>query len=488
MNRKMIAYLLGRVLLAEFFLMIPSVAVGAIYGERSTLSFAIPMLILLIAGLTIGLKKPKNTVIYARDGFFVVAAAWIFMSLVGALPFYISSFNFFGNIKQFSSAWDCIFEIVSGFTTTGASILSDPGALPKCLLFWRSFSHWVGGMGVLVFVLAIMPMSDSMHLMKAEVPGPVVGKLVPKMRQTAKILYAVYTVMTLVLIILLCIGKMPLFDSICHAFGTAGTGGFSVRTEGIGYYDSAYIDVVLSVFMLLFGINFNLFYLILIKKAKEALKSEELRYYILVVAAATLTITFNVYYLYNNVGLSLRHAFFQVSSIITTTGYATADFALWPSLSQMVIVILMMIGACAGSTGGGLKISRVILLFKTFAQEMKHLLHPRAVTTVRLEGSTVDTSVVRSTLAYFAVYVFIIALSTLLISLDGFDLTTNLTAELACFNNIGPGLGMVGPMSNFSGFSPFSKMVLALNMLLGRLEILPMIVFFSPASWKKNVR
>lgn len=486
MNRKMIGYLLGRVLLAEFFLMIPSVMVGVIYSERATLSFLVPMLLLAALGLIFGLKKPSNTTVYVREGFFVVAAAWIFMSLIGALPFYISSFDFFGGVSQFSSVWDCIFEMVSGFTTTGASALTDPGSLPKCLLFWRSFSHWVGGMGVLVFVLAIMPMSDSMHLMKAEVPGPVVGKLVPKMRQTARILYAVYTVMTLVLIVLLCIGKMPLFEAICHSFGTAGTGGFSVRTEGIGYYNSAYIDIVLSVFMLLFGINFNLFYLILIKRAKEALKSEELRCYILVVCASTLAIALDVYSVYKSAGLSLRHALFQVSSIITTTGYATVDFALWPALSQSIIVALMIMGACAGSTGGGLKVSRVILLFKAFVQEMKHLLHPRSVTTVRLEGGSVENSVVRSTLAYFAAYSFIAVLSTIMISLDGFDLTTNLTAELSCLNNIGPGLGKVGPMGNFSEFSPLSKMILTFNMLLGRLEIFPIIVFFSPGSWRKN--
>ncbi len=486
MNKKMIAYLLGRILLAECFLMIPAMVVGAIYSEISALSFLIPMTILLLAGLIFGFKKPTNTVIYARDGFFVVAASWILMSLIGALPFYISSFGRFGGVSQFSSVWDCIFEMVSGFTTTGASVLSDPGSLPKCLLFWRSFSHWVGGMGVLVFVLAIMPMSDSMHLMKAEVPGPVVGKLVPRMRQTAKILYAVYTVMTLVLIVLLCIGKMPVFDSICHAFGTAGTGGFSVRTEGIAFYNSAYIDIVLSIFMLLFGINFNLFYLILIKKAKEALKSEELRWYLVIAALATVVIAANIFHEYHSLGSSLRYAFFQVSSIITTTGYTTADFALWPALSQSVLVLLIMTGACAGSTAGGLKISRVILLFKSAKQEIKRLLHPRAVTTVRLEGASVENSLVRNTLGYFAIYIFIIVVSTLLVSVDGFDFTTNITAELTCFNNVGPGLSGVGPMSNFSAFSPFSKIVFSLNMLLGRLEIFPIIVLFSPNLWKKN--
>ena len=484
MNRKMISYVLGRVFLAEFFLMIPPVIVGLIYKESEALSFALPMAILIVAGLIFGMKKPQNTVIYVRDGFFIVAAAWIFMALVGAVPFYLCG--------HFESVWDCIFEMVSGFTTTGATVLKDPGALPKCILFWRSFSHWVGGMGVLVFVLAIMPMSDSMHIMRAEVPGPVVGKLVPKIRKTAIILYAVYAVMTLILIVLLCVGDMPLYDSICHAFGAAGTGGFSVRTEGIAYYNSAYIDIVISIFMLLFGINFNLFYLILIKKAKEAFKSEELRWYIIIVALATLAIAVNILDQldqYENISTALRYAFFQVSSIITTTGYGTADFALWPAFSQSILVMLMMIGACAGSTGGGLKVSRVILLFKTFAQEMKHLLHPRAVTTVRLENAAVDNSIVRNTLVYFSLYVFITIISTLIISLDGkFDFTTNITAEIACFNNIGPGLGAVGPMGNFSDYSPLSKIVLTFNMLLGRLEIFPIIVFFSPGSWKKNVR
>ncbi len=487
MNRKMIAYLLGRVFLAEFFLMIPSVAVGLIYSEKATLSFAIPMLVLLLAGITIGLKKPKNTVIYVREGFFVVAAAWIFMSLIGAIPFYISSLESFGGVSQFSSIWDCIFEMVSGFTTTGATICIDPGALPKCLLFWRSFSHWVGGMGVLVFVLAIMPMSDSMHLMKAEVPGPVVGKLVPRMRQTAIILYAVYAVLTAILAVLLLLGDMPLFDALCNAFGTAGTGGFAVRSEGISFYDSAYIEMVLAVFMVIFGINFNLFYLILIKRIRDVFKSEELRVYLAIVGVTTLLIAANIYHIYSDAATSLRHAFFQVAALISTTGYGTVDFALlWPSFAQALLVMLIILGGMAGSTAGGLKISRMMLLLKTFAQEMKHLLHPRAVTTVRLEGTPVENSIVRSTLSYFVMYIFIIVITTIVVSLDGFDFTTNATAALTCFNNVGPGLGMVGPMGNFSAYSPLSKVVFSFAMLLGRLEIFPIIVFFSPGSWKKN--
>lgn len=482
MNRRMIGYLLGRIMLAEALMMVPSVLVGFIYREHAVTSFFLPIALLLAVGLLFGVKKPENTAIYGRDGFFVVAAAWILMSLAGALPFYFCG--------GFESMWDCIFEMVSGFTTTGASILSSPESLPNCILFWRSFSHWVGGMGVLVFVLAIMPLSDdrSLHLMRAEVPGPVVGKLVPRMKDTAMILYAVYTAMTLVLIVLLLAGGMPLFDAICHAFGAAGTGGFAIKNAGIAYYNSAYIEIVLAVFMLLFGVNFNLYYLILKKRAKEALRSEELRWYLVIVLIATVCIGIDIMKIYPDGFTSARHAFFQVSSIITTTGYATADFSgLWPQFSQHMLVMLMIIGACAGSTGGGLKVSRLILLLKTFAQEIRKIIHPRAVTVVRLEGKAADIGLIRSTLAYFVMYIIIICASTLLLSLDEFDFATNLTAELSCFNNIGPGIGMVGPMNNFGFYSPFSKMLLALNMLFGRLELFPMLVLFSPAMWRKNV-
>ena len=342
---------------------------------------------------------------------------------------------------------------------------------------------------MLVFILAVVPLSDdrSLHLMRAEVPGPVVGKLVPRMRNTAMILYGVYTAMTVLLTALLLGGGMPVFEAVCHAFGAAGTGGFSVKNAGIMGYHNAYFDIVLSVFMLLFGINFNLYYLILIKRAKEAFRSEELRWYGIIVAFSTLTIAANVMSVYGNIGESLRYAFFQVSSIITTTGYATADFAnRWPSYSQCLLVLLMIIGACAGSTGGGLKISRIILIMKFIFQKIRRLLHPRAVTVVRLDGKVVDEETLYDTSVYFMIYIFTICVSTLLLSFDGFDFTTNISAEFACFNNIGPGLSLVGPMENYSLYSPFSKMLLSLNMLLGRLEIFPILVLFSPGAWRKK--
>ncbi len=480
MNRRMIAYILGWILIAEAIMMAPSLLVGLIYREPSYRYFVLPMLLLLALGGIFVVRRPQNTAIFARDGCFIVAASWTALSLFGALPFYLSGY--------FASIWDCIFEITSGFTTTGASVLKAVEALPNCLLFWRSFSHWIGGMGVLVFVLAIAPLADerSLHLLRAEVPGPVVGKLVPRMRETAKILYGVYSVMTVILILLLCAGGMPLFDSVCHAFGAAGTGGFAIKNAGIAFYDSAYIEIVLAVFMLLFGVNFNLYYFLLIGQLRETLKSEELRWYAVIVAFSTLVIALNIFSLYGEVGLSLQHAFFQVSSIITTTGYATADFAQhWPQFSQMLLVLLMIVGACAGSTGGGLKISRLILLVKSFFQEIRHIISPRAVRVVRLDGHAVSGETLDSTRVYFVGYMFILFISTLLLSLDGFDFTTNLTAEIACFNNIGPGLGLVGPMGNFSAYSPFSKMLLSVNMLLGRLEIYPILIVFSRAAWRR---
>ena len=482
MNRRMVGYLTGRVLIVEGMLMLLSVIVGIIYAERATLCFAPPIAALVLIGGLLSFKKPKNTVIYAREGMFVVAASWILLSLFGAVPFWLCG--------GFESVWDCFFEVVSGFTTTGASILAEPAELPRCILFWRSFTHWIGGMGVLVFILAVMPMADnrSLHIMRAEVPGPVVGKLVPRMKTTAKILYGTYTVMTAVLIIMLIAGGMPVFDSFCNAFGAAGTGGFSISAAGIAAYDSVYIEIVLSVFMLLFGVNFNIYYLILIRRAREAFKNEEMRVYAVVVAVSTLIIAANIFSVYGNAGDSLRLAFFQVSSIITTTGFATADFANhWPQFSQHILLLLMIIGACSGSTGGGLKISRLILLVKSALHDINRAIHPRSVSVLRMDGKPVEKEMLTGVKSYLAIYIIIICISVLLLSLGHFDLTTNLAAELACFNNIGPGIGLVGTMSNYSLFSPGSKMLLSLNMLLGRLEIFPILVLFTPQMWKKRV-
>ena len=477
MNRRMVIFLLGRILLLEAVLMLPSVLVGLVYREAITWCFLPAMGALALFGL-LGIKKPKDTAIYAREGFLTVAAAWVLMSLFGAVPLWLSG--------EFNTFWDCLFEIVSGFTTTGASILETVEQLPHCILFWRSFSHWIGGMGVLVFVLAVMPMSEerSMHLMRAEVPGPVVGKLVPRMRDTAKILYTVYTALTVILIILLWAGGMPFFESVCHAFGAAGTGGFSVRNAGIKAYDSTYIHVVLSTFMLLFGVNFSLYHLILIGKWKNAVRSEELRVYGGIVATAVVLIAINTASAATRFGITLRDAYFQVSSIITTTGYATVNFDAWPGFSKMILLLLMFMGACAGSTGGGLKISRIVILFKTVRQEVRKLLHPRAVTVVRMEGKPIHTDLIRATMVFFVLYMTCLAAGVLLLSLGEQDFLTNFTATLACLSNIGPGLGKVGPIGNYGFYSGAAKVLLSLEMLAGRLELFPIIMLFSPLTYR----
>ncbi len=481
MNKRMITYVLGRVLLVVALLMLVPVLVGLLYRERASMAFFPSVLLAALGGAAMFRRKPENAAIYAREGFCIVAASWVLISLLGALPFCFAGLGI--------SFWDSVFETVSGFTTTGASILARVEWLPKCLLFWRSFTHWIGGMGVLVFILAVAPLEDnrSLLLMRAEVPGPEVGKLVPRMRDTAKILYGVYSVMTVILIALLLLGGMDPFDACCNAFGTAGTGGFSVRDAGIAYYDSAYVEVVLSVFMLLFGVNFNLYHLILIGRGRAALRNEELRWYVCIVAAAVAVVAAFILRQYGTVGEALRYSLFQVSSIITTTGFATADYAgQWPQITQHVLVLLMIIGACAGSTGGGVKVSRVIILVKGFRTEVRRMIHPRMVSSIQVDGKAVSRETIQSVRVYFSIYMLIVLVSTLLLSLDGMDLTTNLTAELSCFNNIGPGLGAVGPMGNFSAYSPFSKMLLSLNMLLGRLEIFPMLVLLSPSIWRKT--
>ena len=474
----MIGYVIGRILLTEAVLLVPPMLTAFLYGE-SVLPFLLPAILLAAVGLVIGLKRPRKTALYARDGFAVVALAWVLMSAFGALPFVLS-----GDIPNYI---DAFFETVSGFTTTGASILTAVEPLSRGGMFWRSFTHWVGGMGVLVFVMAILPMTDGhgMHLMRAEVPGPSVGKLVSRMSDTAKILYSIYFIMTILLIVLLMAGGMPLFDACIHSFGTAGTGGFSSRNLSVGAYNSAYFDIILGIFMLLFGVNFNLYYFLLVKRFRDVFRSEELRAYLFIVTASVLAIAANIVHMYGSVGTSLRHAFFQVSSIITTTGYATADFNLWPTFSKGILVVLMFVGACAGSTGGGIKVARIVILTKASFADMRKMLHPNAVTTVRFEEKPLTDRSVRSVYQYIAVYLLVFVASFLLLSLEGFDLVSTFTALAACINNIGPGLEMVGPMGNFSAFSPAAKLLLSFDMLVGRLEIFPMLLLFAPSIWKR---
>ena len=480
MNNRMIAYIIGRILLTEAALLVLPLLVTVLYGE-SPVPFLIPILLLALCGGAMGWKKPKSTALYARDGLAVVALAWICMSLFGALPFVLS-----GDIPNYV---DAFFETVSGFTTTGSSILTEIEPLSRGGLFWRSFTHWVGGMGVLVFVMAILPMNDGhgMHLMRAEVPGPTVGKLVSRMSDTAKILYSIYLVMTVVEIVLLLAGGMPLYDAAIHAFGTAGTGGFSCRNLSVGAYDSVYFDVVIGVFMLLFGVNFNLYYFLLIRRFRDVLHSEELRAYLLIVAASVLAIAVNISHLYQSFAASLRYAFFQVSSIITTTGYATADFNAWPAFSKAILVILMFVGACAGSTGGGMKVARIVILAKTSVCDMRKMLHPNAVATVRFEGKHIGEKNIRSVHLFLTVYLIVFTISCLLLSLEEMDLVTTFTAVAACMNNIGPGLEVVGPMGNFAAFSPWAKVLLSFDMLVGRLEIFPMLLLFAPSIWKRKL-
>ena len=476
----MIGYVIGRILVTEAALLALPAVTALTYGE-SLRPFLLTALLLVAVGLVMGRKKPARTALYARDGFAVVALAWLLMSAFGALPFVLS-----GDIPFYV---DAFFETVSGFTTTGASILTEIEPLHRGILFWRSFTHWVGGMGVLVFVMAILPMTDGhgMHLMRAEVPGPSVGKLVSRMSDTAKILYGIYLVLTVIEIILLMVGGMPLFDSCIHAFGSAGTGGFSNRNLSVGAYDNAYFDVVIGVFMLLFGVNFNLYYFLLIKRFKDVFHSEELRAYLGIVAAAVIAIAVDILHIYGSVGKSLRYAFFQVSSIITTTGFATADFNTWPTFSKGILMVLMFIGACAGYTGGGVKVARVVILVKSSLADMRKMLHPNAIATVRFEGKPLTERSVRGVHVFISVYVLVFAVSFLLLTLEGFDLVTTFTALAACINNIGPGLEVVGPMGNYAQFSPWAKLLLSFNMLVGRLEIFPMLLLCAPSIWKRRI-
>ena len=480
MNRRMVLYVVGTVIKIEAALMLLPLITSLIYKESCTKDFLISMGIALAAGFALTLVfKPGSKVIYAKEGFVIVSLAWLALSVVGALPFYIS-----GEIPSFV---DAFFETVSGFTTTGASILTDVEAMSKGMLFWRSFTHWIGGMGVLVFVMAIIPtVSDrSIHLLRAEAPGPVVGKIVPKMKQTARILYIIYIALTFAEMILLFVGGMPLYDSIVHAIGTAGTGGFGIKADSLASY-SPYIQWVITAFMLIFGVNFNLYYLVLIRKFKSAVKNEELLTYAVIVTLSIAAIAFNIRPLYEGVAESIRHSAFQVAAVISTTGFATADFNQWPGMSKTILLLLMFIGGCAGSTAGGFKISRIVMLFKTIKRELQKLLHPRAVATIRLDGKRVDEKTLSSLGSYLAIYALFFCVVVFLLGFDGFDLETNISVAASCVNNIGPGFGSAGPMDGYAMFSPFSKVMLSMTMLLGRLEIFPLILTFSPSTWVKK--
>lgn len=468
MNISMIRYVIGLVMIFEgAFLSLPCIT-ALIYQEKKGFSFWIVMCLCFVIGLLLIMKKPKKSVFYVKEGFVTVAASWIILSFFGALPFVIN-----GDIP---SMVDAMFETVSGFTTTGSSILPDVESLARCSLFWRSFTHWIGGMGVFVFVLAVMPLTggQNIHLMRAESPGPSVGKLVPKIRKTSMILYKIYIFMTIVMVFLLLLGKMSLFDSLLLSFGTAGTGGFGLLNSGCATY-SPYVQYVIAIFMMLFGVNFNVYYFILIRKFKDAFKYEELKYYLLFIGASVLMITYNIRHLFPTLEEAFRQSFFQVSSIITTTGYSSADFNQWPEFSKFILVMLMFSGACAGSTGGGIKVSRLVMMLKTVKKELLSYVHPRTVRKIKFNGRMN---------VYFVTYCFIFMFSILIISLDNFDLTTNFTAIAATLNNIGPGLAKVGPTANFSAYSNLSKIVMIFDMLAGRLEIFPMLVLLSPYTWK----
>ena len=480
MNLKMIARIQGYVLLCLAALLILPLVAGLCYGEN-----VVPFLITIAIAAALGAAlvlcfRPSVTELYAKEGFASVGLAWIVMSLLGALPFVLS-----GDIPNYI---DAVFETASGLTTTGASVVPDVEALSRGGLFWRLTTHWIGGMGVLVFLMAVLPLGEgrAMHIMRAEVPGPTVGKLVPRARKTAAILYLMYLGLTAAETIFLLLGGMSFYDAILHAFASAGTGGFSTRAASIAAYDSVYIEMVIAVFLLLFGVNFNLYYLILIGRARDALKSEELHCYLGILAFATLTIAASIFRLYGSVGTSLRHAFFNSCSILTTAGFGTEDFTRWPGYAQALLVTMMFIGGCAGSTGGGLKLSRVMLLVKTAVADLKRMIRPRSVPRVQMDGRRIGRETTDAVYAYFALYMLLLLGCTLVLSLDGYDFATNFTASLSCMSNIGPGLSLVGPAGSFGIFSALSKVVMTLTMLCGRLEIYAVVMLFIPSTWKKH--
>ncbi|MBQ2675889.1 MAG: TrkH family potassium uptake protein [Clostridia bacterium] len=477
MNYKMVIHTTGKIIGVEAICLLVSAAVSLIYMESSGIWLLATAVFGGLLFLLSRFFKPKDEIFFAKEGMVTVALSWLILSLIGALPFYLS-----GEIKGFIN---CFFETASGLTTTGASVVPNVETLSHGIAFWRSLTHWIGGMGVLVLVMAIAPSGSgrSIHMMRAEMPGPVVGKLVPKAKTTARLLYIIYIALTLVLIGLLFFGGMPVFDSIIHAFGTAGTGGFGIKADSIASY-SPYLQWVLTAFMVLFGINFNLFYFILIGKFISTLKSSELWTYVGIIVSAIILITVNVSSLYTSIGEAIRHSAFQVASIISTTGYATANFDAWPVFSKAILLILMFLGGCAGSTAGGLKISRFVLLCKTAKNRIKHVVHPRTVKSVRFEGKAVDNETLTGVSSYFIIYCMCIVVLFLILCLEPFSLESNLSATAATFNNVGPGFGAAAV--NYNGYSYLSKICMSFAMLLGRLEIYPILILFMPATWTKK--
>ena len=479
MNYSMIIFILGHLLRYEALFMLLPTATGFIYGEKEAVAYLCVALVTFLLGTILSCKGVKTKQLYTRDGSITVALGWIVLSLFGALPLTIS-----GDIPFYV---DALFETISGFTTTGASVVPDVEALSHASLMWRSFTHWVGGMGVFVFILSLLPMigGSTMQLMKAESPGPSVDKFVQRVKDTAKLLYSIYIVITIIQIVILLLAKMPLFDTLTLTFGTVGTGGFGIKNDSLASYTSLQ-QIIITFFMIISGINYSFYFLIISKKFKDAFHLEEVRWYLGIILAAGLLITANIAHLYDGFLDSLKHAFFQVGSIITTTGYSSADFNLWPEFSKTILIILMIIGACAGSTAGGFKISRLLILLKSIKVELSMMIHPREIKKIRLDGHVVKSDVLRTAHVYLVIYWTLFLLSILLISIDNFDFTTNFTAVAATFNNIGPGLAGVGPMSNFNGYSVFSKFVLMIGMLIGRLELYPIMLLLLPATWKRK--
>ena len=480
MNKRLLCHIVGNVVRVCGALMLLPIVVSLLLQSGDTVPLLLSMLIALAVGTALALVQPRRDTLRAREGFAIVAFSWIIVSFLGGLPFYFSGYV--------PSLVDCFFETVSGFTTTGATILTDVEALPKGLLFWRSFTHWAGGMGVLVLSLALIPKmgARSIHLMRAESPGPSTDKLVPRVANNAKILYEIYVALSLFMVAALLFCGLDLYDSVVHMFGAAGTGGFGIYGDSIAHFGSASVDVVVGIFMALFGVNFSLYYFLLHRNWRAALGNSELHWYAGILMTASVVIALNILPLYgHNFFTALRYSFFQASSIMTTTGYATADFDVWPQLSRVILVVLMFIGASAGSTGGGIKVIRLQLLVKSMVRDIRRTVHPKSVNTVKLDGHTVDENILSGVQGFFFTYILVLLTATIVVSLDGFSFETNFTAVVATLSNIGPGLGMVGPVGNYAAFSDLSKLVLSFCMLVGRLEIFPMLMLFAPSAWKK---